>query len=72
MIIPIRVASSSPNPKLPPGLAKISHDEIILVELQGALEVEYNHPSERDGKPVGKLKFDEATVSRAVFMVNHV
>jgi hypothetical protein len=43
-------------------LAKISHDEVVLIELQGSLEVESNHPSERDGKHVGKLRIDEATV----------
>lgn len=64
MIIPINVASSSfSNPKLPPGLAKISHDELVLVELQGSLEVECNHISERNGKLVGSLKVDEITVS---------
>ncbi|KAG5651294.1 hypothetical protein H0H81_009147 [Sphagnurus paluster] len=62
MIIPINVApSSSSNPKLPPGLAKISHDEVVLIELQGALEVECNDPSERDGKLVGKLKVDPSS-----------
>jgi chromosome transmission fidelity protein 8 len=63
MIIPINIASSSSNNKLPPGLAKISHEEIVLIELQGSLEVEYTHISESDGKLVGKLKIDEATVS---------
>ncbi|KAF5372758.1 hypothetical protein D9615_010102 [Tricholomella constricta] len=63
MIIPINIASSSSNPKLPPGLAKISHDEVVLIELQGSLEVECNHISERDGKLVGKLKVDAFTVS---------
>ncbi|KAG5337286.1 hypothetical protein C0989_009932 [Termitomyces sp. Mn162] len=70
MIIPINVASSSSNPKLPPGLAKISHDEVVLIELQGALEVESNHPSDRDGKLVGKLKVDEAT-NKFTLLVGH-
>lgn len=63
MLIPITLASSSSNPKLPSGLVKISHDEIVLIELQGSLEVELTHPRERDGKFVGKLKIDDATVS---------
>jgi hypothetical protein len=63
MLIPITLASSSSNPKLPSGLIKISHDEIVLVELQGSLEVELTHPRERDGKFVGTLKIDDATVS---------
>lgn len=62
MLIPITIAHSSSEPKLPPGLAKISHDEIVLIELQGTLEVESNHPKERNGKLVGTLKIDEITV----------
>lgn len=65
MLIPITITSSSPsNPKLPSGLAKISHNEVVLVELQGSLEVECNQLSERDGKLVGKLKIDDLTVIR--------
>lgn len=64
MLIPITFnASSSGNPKLPPALARISHDEVVLIELQGALQVECNHPSERDGQLVGKLTMNESTVS---------
>lgn len=62
MLIPITITSSPSNPKLPSGLAKISHNEVVLVELQGSLEVECNQPSERDGKLVGKLKIDDLTV----------
>jgi hypothetical protein len=67
MLIPITLASPSCNPKLPSGLIKISHDEIVLVELQGSLEVELTHPRERDGKFVGTLKIDDATVSESVW-----
>ncbi|KAG6832784.1 hypothetical protein H0H92_009402 [Tricholoma furcatifolium] len=72
MIIPINVASSSSssNPKLPPNLAKISHDEVVLIELQGAFEVECNHPSEREGKLIGKLNFDPAT-NKSTLLVGH-
>lgn len=63
MIVPISIHTAS-DTKLPSGLVKISHDEVVLVELQGALEVECNHDSERDGKLVGNLKIDENTVSR--------
>lgn len=63
MIIPLTIDSHSPHPKLPPGLAKISHDEVVLIELQGSLEVECNHISERDGKFVGKLKIDDTKAS---------
>ena len=68
MLIPITITSPSPsNPKLPSGLAKISHNEVVLVELQGSLEVECNQPSERDGKLVGKLKIDELTVNHYIY-----
>jgi len=71
MLIPITLpSSSSPSPKLPPGLVKISHDEIILIELQGSLEVELNHPSERNGKLVGKLEIDEKT-SKPTLLIGH-
>ena len=38
----------------------------MLIELQGSLEVELNHPSERNGRLVGTLKIDEATVSNII------
>jgi len=64
MLISITLSSSSSaNPQLPSGLVKISHDEVVLVELQGSLEVDANHPRERNGKFVGKFKIDETTVS---------
>ncbi|KAF8150713.1 Ctf8-domain-containing protein [Crassisporium funariophilum] len=73
MLIPITIASSSSsNPKLPPGLAKISHDEIVLIELQGSLEVECNDPSERNGRLVGKLKMDEATNKPTLLIGHHL
>src|SRR5271170_5396014 len=61
MIIPITIPSTS-NPKLPPSLAKIGHDEIVLIELQGSLQVECSHDSERNGKFVGKLSINESGV----------
>lgn len=68
MIIPITL-STSPGAKLPSGLAKISHDEVVLIELQGALEVETTKPGERDGKVVGRLTIDEVTVR--CFLTHH-
>ncbi|PPR02604.1 hypothetical protein CVT24_002175 [Panaeolus cyanescens] len=67
MIIPITLNTpsssssthSNSTPKLPSGLAKISNDEVVLIELQGFLEVEVNTPEERNGKFVGKLKIDD-------------
>ncbi|KAF8628020.1 hypothetical protein AX15_004137 [Amanita polypyramis BW_CC] len=60
MIIPITVPSPSlNNPKLPPPLAKISHDEFVLIELQGSLNVECSDAADRNGQLVGDLKIDE-------------
>ncbi|KAF8905093.1 chromosome transmission fidelity protein 8 [Gymnopilus junonius] len=72
MLIPITLTSSSSNPKLPPGLVKISHDEYLLIELQGSLEVELNDPSERDSQLVGKLKIDEATNKPTLVIGHHL
>ncbi|KDQ22142.1 hypothetical protein PLEOSDRAFT_1079627 [Pleurotus ostreatus PC15] len=69
MIIPITL-STSPGAKLPSGLAKISHDEVVLIELQGALEVETTKPGEHDGKVVGRLTIDEVT-SKPKLMIGH-
>ncbi|KAL4258696.1 Chromosome transmission fidelity protein 8 [Pleurotus pulmonarius] len=69
MIIPVTL-STSPGAKLPAGLAKISHDEVVLIELQGALEVETTKPGERDGKVVGRLTIDEVT-SKPKLMIGH-
>lgn len=66
MIIPITFSpdSSTSNSKLPSTLAKISHDEIVLIELQGSLDAgEGAPPSERNGKFVGKLSIDDELVS---------
>ncbi|TDL25684.1 hypothetical protein BD410DRAFT_716936 [Rickenella mellea] len=54
MIIPINFASSSnSDARLPPQLARIGTDEVVLIELQGALQVE----GDRAGQQVGKLHF---------------
>ncbi|THV05170.1 hypothetical protein K435DRAFT_850362 [Dendrothele bispora CBS 962.96] len=58
MIIPINLNSSSSSAqKLPPYLAKISHDEVVLIELQGELELQ--DPTQRNGRLVGTLKIDD-------------
>ncbi|GLB40237.1 putative ctf8 [Lyophyllum shimeji] len=72
MIVPINVATSSSNPKLPPGLAKISDDEVVLIELQGSLDVECNQISERNGKFVGKLKVDASTNKPTLLIGHHL
>ncbi|KAJ7865642.1 hypothetical protein B0H14DRAFT_2734118, partial [Mycena olivaceomarginata] len=71
MIIPINfpVASTSTS-KLPPALATISHDELVLIELQGNFEVECTNDRERDGKLVGRLSIDDAA-KRPTLMIGH-
>jgi hypothetical protein len=68
MLIPINFEPSSSKPKLPPSLAKISHDEVVLIELQGALEVESTQEGEKDGKMVGNLEVDNAQVRLIVVL----
>jgi len=58
MLIPI-VFNSSTSPKLPSALAKISNDEVVLIELQGLLVVEVAQPTDRNGKLVGKLTIND-------------
>jgi chromosome transmission fidelity protein 8 len=65
MIIPVTIPAkpSSRDPPaicLPPQLAKLGNDEVLLVELQGLLAVEASDIADRDGQLVGKLHFDEA------------
>ena len=64
MIIPITLpAPSSPSsPALPPNIARIGTSELVLIELQGALDTELTHPRERDGRFVGTLSIDDAAV----------
>ncbi|KAJ7679118.1 Ctf8-domain-containing protein [Mycena polygramma] len=61
---------STSTPKLPPALAQISHDELILIELQGELEVECTSDSERDGRLVGRLCIDDAG-KKPTLMIGH-
>ena len=46
--------SALPRPRLPPQLIQFGTEGLVLVELQGALEVEGN----KDGQLVGKLRVD--------------
>ncbi|KAJ7168552.1 Ctf8-domain-containing protein [Mycena filopes] len=75
MIIPITFPSSSSSsstntPHLPPALAQISHSELVLIELQGALEVECTSDRERDGRLVGRLCVDDAG-KKPTLMIGH-
>ncbi|KII85100.1 hypothetical protein PLICRDRAFT_331314 [Plicaturopsis crispa FD-325 SS-3] len=74
MIIPINIpaSGSSTTPKLPPQLATLGNDEVVLIELQGALEVECNAPTDRDGQMVGKLRMDEGSGKPTLFIGHHL
>ncbi|KAJ7649925.1 Ctf8-domain-containing protein [Roridomyces roridus] len=72
MFIPIHFTpSSSSSSKLPPALAQISHDEVVLIELNGALEVECTSDYERDGKVVGRLVVDANGKSAPTLAIGH-
>ncbi|KAJ6545092.1 hypothetical protein DFH09DRAFT_1367685 [Mycena vulgaris] len=73
MIIPINFpVPFTSAAKLPPPLAKISHDELVLIELQGALEVECTSDSARDGRLVGQLTIDDAGKKPTLTIGHHL
>ncbi len=61
MIIPINIAIPGPSTvrQLPPQFAQFGTGEVVLVELQGALEVD----GDLKDQVVGKLSVDIETVS---------
>ncbi|KAH9887638.1 Ctf8-domain-containing protein [Cubamyces lactineus] len=72
MLIPINVAipdpSSAQRKKLPPQLVQFGTDELVLIDLQGALDVEGN----KDGQLVGKLRIDPATKKPTLLIGHHL
>ncbi|KDQ57261.1 hypothetical protein JAAARDRAFT_131402 [Jaapia argillacea MUCL 33604] len=66
MFIPINLALDGSN-KLPSQLAKISHDELVLIELQGRLEVE----GDRTGQAVGKLTLEKVGSPKPTLLIGH-
>lgn len=53
MIVPITVTPPNAfSPKLPPSIAKLGHDELFLIELQGMLDVQ---STAKDGQLIGTL-----------------
>ncbi|KAI0333364.1 hypothetical protein GY45DRAFT_1244918 [Cubamyces sp. BRFM 1775] len=72
MLVPVNVAipgpSSAPQRKLPPQLVQYGTDELVLIELQGALDVEGN----KDGQLVGKLRIDPATKKPTLLIGHHL
>ncbi|KAJ6561976.1 Ctf8-domain-containing protein [Mycena capillaripes] len=63
-------STSTSTPRLPTALAKISHNELVLIELQGELEVECTNDRERDGRLVGRLSIDDAA-KKPTLMIGH-
>ncbi|KAI8984809.1 Ctf8-domain-containing protein [Trametes punicea] len=72
MLIPVNVAlpgpSCTPRRKLPPQLVQFGTDELLLIELQGALEVE----GDRDSQLVGKLRVDPTTTKPTLLIGHHL
>lgn len=64
MIIPINLSdpgtSASTGHSLPPQFAQFGTNEVVLIELQGSLDVEGN----KEGQLVGKLSIDDTTVRK--------
>ena len=59
MIIPITLKPPSDGGrKLPPQLADLGNGNLVLIELQGSLEIQ----GSTDSQPVGTLKIDPKTV----------
>ncbi|KAF9223794.1 hypothetical protein BS17DRAFT_733588 [Gyrodon lividus] len=70
MIIPISVSPPSHfSPKLPPSIAKLGHDELFLIELQGTLDVEGSEITSKDGQLIGKL--NTADMNKPTLMIGH-
>ncbi|KIK94372.1 hypothetical protein PAXRUDRAFT_828054 [Paxillus rubicundulus Ve08.2h10] len=70
MIIPISV--SPPNQfsqKLPPAVAKLGHDELFLVELQGTLNVDGSETTSKDGQLIGKM--NTADMNKPTLLIGH-
>ncbi|KIJ67017.1 hypothetical protein HYDPIDRAFT_85236 [Hydnomerulius pinastri MD-312] len=70
MIIPVTVSPPSQfSPKLPPSIAKLGHDELFLIELQGTLDVEGSETTGKDGQLIGKL--NTADMSKPTLLIGH-
>ncbi|KAL6301356.1 Ctf8-domain-containing protein [Sparassis latifolia] len=68
MIIPINLDTVPLSPlgsKFPPQLAQFGTDEVVLIELQGALDVE----GDRQGETVGTLRIDDVT--KTTLLIGH-
>ncbi|KAF5391504.1 hypothetical protein D9757_002474 [Collybiopsis confluens] len=73
MIIPVSFSSSPTQSFLPQTLAKISNDQVVLLEFQGALGFEsssQDQNGERDGQFIGTLTVDE-DLKRPTLRIGH-
>ncbi|KAG1821079.1 Ctf8-domain-containing protein [Suillus subaureus] len=61
MLIDVSVSLSNAfNPRFPSCVAKLGHDELVLIELQGTLDIRCDEDTTRDGQFVGKLNLKDA------------
>lgn len=60
MIVPIAVPPPNAfSAKLPPSIAKLGHDELFLIELQGTLDVQCPESTAKDGQLIGTLNISD-------------
>lgn len=70
MVIDVSVSLSNAfNPKFPSCIAKLGHDELVLIELQGTLDIECDEDTTRDGQFVGKLNLEDA--NKPTLIIGH-
>lgn len=70
MVIDVSVSLSNAfNPKFPSCVAKLGHDELVLIELQGTLDIECDEDTTRDGQFVGKLNLND--VNKPTLIIGH-
>ncbi|KAI0046579.1 hypothetical protein FA95DRAFT_1356654 [Auriscalpium vulgare] len=67
MIIPITLPDASGSSKLPPSLAQIGTSELVLIELQGTLEVE----GDKRGQTVGTLTMSDDGKTKPTLLVGY-
>ncbi|CCA68902.1 hypothetical protein PIIN_02762 [Serendipita indica DSM 11827] len=67
MIIPVRLPSQVPSPDhaLPPAVASIGFNELVLLELQGSIEIEGDYA----GETIGML--DMSIESKPTLRIGH-
>ncbi|KAN0092933.1 Ctf8 domain containing protein [Tylopilus felleus] len=70
MIVPIAVTPPNAfSPKLPPTIAKLGHDELFLIELQGMLDVQGSESTAKDGQLIGTL--NTADMNKPTLVIGH-